>query len=303
MADTDLAQDTQTPSEDLSPDTTESMGDGLFEDVSTKTVDLPDDTPSETLSNDSARHSGDASQDNDFDLSSVDFQRVDVNTVPEQYRGLISNVQQSFNSQRSDLDRQVSTLTQELQTVRDSQANSLAANTAAQTIAQLSQVDKFADLTPEQKGALDTVREVVREENSQFQGVPERLAQVTQALAQIQQADRNRNTNVLLDQANDAKSRYGNDVDVYGNVILAMIRETNPMTNRLYTITEAYESASGRMGQTVDQINAANTAFRNDSKNQLAPTQSTSAPSMGNDTGSLTETELRTGLANLGFDL
>ena len=95
----------------------------------------------------------------------------------------------------------------------------------------------------------------------------------------------------------------GADVDRYGNVIFAMIREINPVTNRQYTITEAYESASGKMGQAVDQINAANNAFRNDSKNQLAPTQSSAAPSNGNDTGGLTQTELRTGLANLGFDI
>ena len=212
-------------------------------------------------------------------------------------------MQSSFNSQRSDLDRQVSTLTQELQTLRDSQAQQLATNAATQTIQQLSEVDKYANLTPMQKSALETVREVAREENKQYEGVPEAMAEMRQALANIQQANQQQHTNVLLDQANEAKAKHGADVDRYGNVIFAMIREINPVTNRQYTITEAYESASGKMGQAVDQINAANNAFRNDSKNQLAPTQSSAAPSNGNDTGGLTQTELRTGLANLGFDI
>lgn len=302
MAETDLAQDAQTPSDDLSPEPAESMGDGLFEEISTKTVASPDETHSETSSDDGARHSAEASQDT-FDPSSIDFQRVDVSTVPEQYRGLVTNAQQAVNSVRSDLDRQNQELATRLRDLETQQQQSLAQNTAAQTIAQLNQHDEFANLTPEQSAALETVRKVIGQETAGMQGMPEQIQQMQQTLQALQQQSQQQQQNALLSEANAARAKYGGDVDRFTQPIMALISQVNPMTGQVYSITEAYEAASGKTSQAAQAVTDANNTFRTQSKQQLAPAQSTSPASVGNDTGELTREDLQAGLGSLGFEL
>ena len=304
MADTDSAVDTSAPSEDSQPtEHVESMGDGLFEDIGNNpAIELsPDDTQSEALG-ESARPSEDASQTaTDFDPSSVDILRVDIDTIPEAQRGLVTKAQTQMRDMQSMFTRQQDDLSKQMRELQEAQQRTMTQNVVSEQLNSMRQQEEVANYTPQQQQALDTVDARIDAKIADLKAMTDKVAQMEQQLTHInttQQAQRN---NAVTSEINTARAKYGNDVDVYAQQIAALMQYPNPITGQAYSVTDAYELASGKASQMSSQMANANANVRNGTKQQLAP-QATSQLSSLNGSGPLDAQDVGVGLASLGFE-
>jgi hypothetical protein len=302
MADTDSAVVDATPTED-SPISSQ-MGDGLFEDVGQPAASNSRDT-SQDVPDDDARHSEDAPNNSPnnsqkFDPSKIDFTRVDINEVPENYRGLVATAQNAIRSAQSGFTQRQQELQNELKQLRE-QVNSKGVSEAvANTIRDLNKQDEYAYLTPEQKQAIETVKEIVGTEIKELRDLPNTITEMRQTLLALQQQQQQAQQSMLLQEVNEARSLYGGDIDNYGQQIYALMQTANPKTGSRYSVREAYELVSGAAVRKAQEQQTANGAMRKTAK------QAVGGPSAGatvpNGDSALSDADVIAQLKNLGFE-
>lgn len=301
MAETDSAVVDETPAEDSAIGS--QMGDGLFEDVGRPAVSDKTESPQDAPV-DNAGHSDEAdsntSNNNDFDPSKLDFQRVNIDEVPESYRGIVASAQSAIRNAQSGFTRQQQQLQDELKALREQVNTNNVSETVANTIRDMSKQDDFANLTPEQRQAIETVKEIVGSEIKDLRDVPNTIQEMRQTLQALQQAQQAQQQQQLQAEVNEARSLYGNDVDNYGQQIYALMQTANPKTGGRYSVKEAYELVSGAAIQRAQQQQAANNGVRSQSKKTAgAPTSSAVVPD-GN--GTMSTDDALAALKNLGFE-
>ncbi len=302
MADTDSAVVDETPAED-SPIGSQ-MGDGLFEDVGRPAVsdkaESPQDAPDDSTGHSDEADETSTNNNNDFDTSKIDFQRVNLDDVPESQRGIVASAQSAIRNAQSGFTRQQQQLQEELKTLREQVNNQNVSETVANTIRDMSRQDEFANLTPEQRQAIDTVKEIVGSEIKDLRDMPTMVAELKQTIQSLQQAQMTQQQQALQAEVNEARSLYGNDIDAYGQQIYALMQTANPKTGGRYTVKDAYELVSGAAMQRAQQQQTARNGVRTQTKKTVGtPAASTTVP---DGTGSLTEEDALAALKNLGFE-
>lgn len=306
MADTDSAVDTLAPDDASQPaEHVESMGDGLFEDIGNNpAVELsPDDTQSLALG-ENARPSEEASQSAgtpEFDMSSVDLLRVDIDTIPEAQRGLVTNAQTQMRNMQSMFTKQQDDLSKQMQQLQQQQQVAMTESVVDNRLNALNQQDEFSNLTPQQQQALDTVDQRIEAKIADLKAMTDRVANMETQLTSINQTQADQRQAGVQAEINTARAKYGNDVDVYANQIAALVQTANPRNGRAYSIVEAYELASGKASALSQQMQTANNGVLNGAKHQLAP-QATATPASVNGSGPMSQDDLDNGLASLGFE-
>ena len=155
-----------------------------------------------------------------------------------------------------------------------------------------------ARLAPEEQGALDIMREVVRADVGQTlttQG--QQVEQLTNAVRQLAVHIVGQATNSRNSEATAAREQYP-DIDQYQPQINALTPVTNPATQKNYTVTEAYELLTGISGQKSASLRATEGNVR-----RTAATKTSSIPSVAadSDSGALSEAALAQKLAALGL--
>ena len=235
----------------------------------------------------------------DFNPDTVDWLRVDLDTVPEQYKHLApmaKNMQRGFTQQ-----------TQALAEQRRELANSQQqwANRVEQVATPPPQPTQFeqvrASLSPDDQKGLDVFRQQtyndfgapLQQLNQQVQQLQSQLAQATQFISTQQNSQVN-------DSVQEARSAYGADLDNYADQIVATVKIPNPQTGQPYTVKEAYELHAGVTAGKANQLRNQDRAARRSSKSRVKNTGSIEAD-MGGD-GILTEADLFSQAEAIGFD-
>jgi hypothetical protein len=283
--------DLDSSAEDTSPDMDSSS------DRSANTVELFSDDTSTPARSDSTGHSD--SETSDFDPERHDWLRGDVNGVPEQYKGLVplaKNLQAQFTRTQQDLAEQ----RRELQAQQNEWANRL------QQIAvpQQQQIDPIQqmrqNLSEEDARGIDAVEQIIQHRvGEQMQALQGQVAQLQQQLSFANQYVQSQQTAHIGTQVQEARSEYGNDLDRYTDQIVATVKMNNPNTGQPYTVKEAYELHAGITAQKAAQLRQSDTQARRSSKRAV---RSTSEVDASENAGPISDNEVLSGLANLGFE-
>jgi len=283
--------DLDSSAEDTSPDVDSSS------DRSASTVELFSDDTSTPARSDSTGHSD--SETSDFDPERHDWLRGDVSGVPEQYKGLVplaKNLQAQFTRTQQDLAEQ----RRELQAQQNEWANRL------QQIAvpQQQQIDPIQqmrqNLSEEDARGIDAVEQIIQHRvGEQMQALQGQVAQLQQQLSFANQYVQSQQTAHIGTQVQEARSEYGNDLDRYTDQIVATVKMNNPNTGQPYTVKEAYELHAGITAQKAAQLRQSDTQARRSSKRAV---RSTSEVDASENAGPISDNEVLSGLANLGFE-
>lgn len=247
-----------------------------------------------------------APQQQKFDPATVDWYRTPAEQIPEAYRPYQKQLksalaEQTRASQRAaELERQVAEL-------RQGAANQQEERLTRAVEKLVPQQDPYQDLRskldPDDVGAIDVVREIVRREaaNQQSQGDPalqQQVVQLSQAMnAMVQYIQQQE----LRSQADDLKAAIATHGQEYLESIApnlrALIQTVNPATGKAFTVSEAADLFRGVPAAKASAARALDRDVRTTAKRQAA---STSGVTAGQDSPK-TKDELLDALAGLGF--
>ena len=283
--------DLDSGAEDSSPDT------GSSSEQPTNEVELfTDDTPVSARDNGDGNSNGETS---DFDPEQHDWLRGDVEAVPEQYRGLVplaKNLQAQFTRTQQDLAEQ----RRELQSQQGEWANRV----QQMAVPQQPQIDPIQEmrnnLSEEDARGIDAVEQIIQHRvGTQMQQMQNQVAQLQQQLSHANQYVQGQQTAYIDSQVQEARGEYGGDLDNYTDQIVATVRINNPQTGQPYTVREAYELHAGITAQKAAELRQNDSQARKSSKRAV---RSSSGVDASEEAGPMTDNEVLSGLANLGFD-
>ena len=283
--------DLDSGAEDSSPDT------GSSSEQPTNEVELfADDTPTSARDNGDGNSNGETS---DFDPEQHDWLRGDTDAVPEQYRGLVplaKNLQAQFTRTQQDLAEQ----RRELQAQQGEWANRV----QQVAVPQQPQIDPIQEmrnnLSDEDARGIDAVEQIIQHRvGTQMQQMQNQVAQLQQQLSHANQYVQGQQTAYIDSQVQEARGEYGQDLDNYTDQIVATVRINNPQTGQPYTVREAYELHAGITAQKAVELRQNDSQARKSSKRAV---RSSSGVDASEETGPISDNEVLSGLANLGFD-
>lgn len=233
--------------------------------------------------------------------ASIDID-ADLESIPEALRPMARQLKGSYTQKSQEVAtqrRQNETLQQRLQLATlQNQQNDLSARVDASSPEEDPFAAVRARLGPDEQGALDIMREVVKTDVGQrVETQGQQVEQLTNAVRQlavhiVQQSTQAQNT-----AAQDARRQYPN-IDQYQAQVNALTAVPNPATRKNYTPAEAYELLTGISGQKSAQLQAGQRKVRRNAAGNASSTPSVAAD---NGSGALSETELASKLAALGL--
>lgn len=290
----------------------------------TTTVELfPEDTPNETFSTDTGHSESEGAET--FDPNTVDWARVDPNTVPEQYKP----VQEAVKRQQADYTRK----TQDLADQRRQQASEQAklsdmqrewANRVQAVAPAPQELDPVQQLrmqsTDEENKAMDFMdfyveqrtQQKFSELESRYNTLVDRMqrseAMIGPTTQRLQERERSEAVAKTSSAVAEAVEAHGEDVrnPKWTPEMLRLMENDrsnkphlNPLTGNPYTVKEAYEKAAGITAGTAASLRATDKQARRSSKNALRPSASAGSSEGGS---ALTDNEVLSKLQGLGFE-
>ncbi len=233
--------------------------------------------------------------------ASIDID-ADLESIPEALRPMARQLKGSYTQKSQEVAaqrRQNETLQQRLQMATlQNQQNDLSARVDATSPEEDPFAAVRARLGPDEQGALDIMREVVKTDVGQrVETQGQQVEQLTNAVRQlavhiVQQSTQAQNT-----AAQDARRQYP-DIDQYQAQVNALTAVPNPATRKNYTPAEAYELLTGISGQKSAQLQAGQKRVRRNAAGNASSTPSVAAD---NGSGALSEAELASKLEALGL--
>lgn len=238
-----------------------------------------------------------------FDVDNVDWLRVDVDTIPEQYRPL----QALARNMQAGLTREQQALAQVREQASSERSQYLQ---ALQSLQQANQQNQQPEQTPYEQVAqhLDEDErrglEVVQTLNQQ--AMAPILEQVAQLQAQLQEAQQGSNAFQAYLQQQQVQARtaevaetraaYGAEVDALTQQQMGAMKA---LVDQGASVKGAFESVTGKTSEQIVAARARDKEVRNTAKHTAASTASRA--STGGAMAS-TDAEVRSGLEALGFD-
>ena len=292
-------------------------------DISTTVELFPEDTPTETSSDDSGHSESESAET--FDPNAVDWARVDPNTVPEQYKP----VQEAVKQQQADYTRKMQDLADQRrqQEAQQAELTNMQREWAdrVQAVAPApQQLDPVQQLrmqsTDEENKAMDFMDFYVEQRTQQkfnelegrYNALLQRMEQseavIGPATQRMQQRERAEAVERTSSAVNEAVEAYGEDVrnPKWTPEMLRLMENDrnnnphlNPLTDKPYTVKEAYEKAAGITASNAAELRASDKQTRRSSKNALRTNASVSASEDGS---ALTDNEVLSQLQGLGFE-
>jgi len=292
-----LAVADETPADDLADD-------GFAADL---IGDFTSDTQEAASQTDEQHPQTDATNDSsqEFDPSSVDLLRTNLDDVPETHKPLVERYQKLAKDLRANTQRVETDLQNQLQKLQENQQQAFKPEVLTNAVREgmkPSDDDKFANLTPEQRAAVDTVKELIggeiapiNDKLSQFEEMQQMVQQMVQERQMQQQA-------ALQQQVTEARDAYGDQLDQYGLQIKALIATPNPRTGQNFTVKEAYEAVSGVQVQQSQQLAQKEQQVIADAKRQVStPPNGGIMSNGGNDGQQMSDDDLVAEMQKLGF--
>lgn len=240
-----------------------------------------------------------------FDPKTADWYRTKESDVPDDWkpyqRQLKSQLaeQTRANQEASELRKEIAALRQQVSTRDDSQLA-----TAIEKLAPAQ--DPYADLKqrldPEEQGAIDVVREILKREMAgqvpDLNPVQQEVQQLKAALIQMAHYMQSQQQSGQVDELRAAYEKHGESLQDVAPNIRALIQTPKPGTNRNWTVLEAADLLLGAAATSVEDARQVDKAERNRAKREAAGSSGISA---GKGNGPLTDADLKAQLAELGF--
>jgi hypothetical protein len=241
----------------------------------------------------------------DFDPSSVDLLRANINDIPEAHRPFVEKYQKMAKDLRANTQRKEADLQAQLQKLQEQQQSAFKPEVLTNAVRdgmRANQPDEFDNLSPEQQAAVEVVNKLI---NKNVSPLTEKLTQFEQLVPVIQQFIQERQTqqqSTLQQQITEAREAYQDDVDNYAPQIKALISVVNPRTGQNFTVKEAYESVSGVRNQQSEALKQQEQQVISSAKRQVAsPPNGGVSPRNGNANVQMTDEDLVAELQKLGF--
>jgi len=264
--------------------------------ASEDSLELLTETTSSSAPSEDAGYSD--SGTSDFDPAQTDWLRVDPQSVPEQYQPLMplaKNLQAQFTRTQQDLVDQRNQLAQERQewTSRIQQM--------ASPPAPLGPIDQMRQNASEDEvRGIDAVQQIVHDQvGGHISGLTQQVQTLQTQLAHANSYVQNQQTAYIGQQVQEARDQYGPDLDRYTDQIVATTRITNLNTGQPYSVREAYELHAGVTAQNAADLRDQDSQAKRSSKRAVRQTQGVDA---SEESGSLSDNEVLSGLTNLGFE-
>ena len=265
-------------------------------DIATTVELFPEDTPNETSSTDTGHSESEGAET--FDPNTVDWARVDPNTVPEQYKPVqeaVKRLQADYTRKTQDLADQRRQQESEQAKLSDMQrewANRVQA--VAPAPQELDPVQQLRmQSTDEENKAMDFMdfyveqrtQQKFSELESRYNTLVDRMqrseAMIGPTTQRLQERERSEAVAKTSSAVAEAIEAHGEDV-------------RNPNT-----VKEAYEKAAGITAGTAASLRATDKQARRSSKNALRPSASAGSSEGGS---ALTDNEVLSKLQGLGFE-
>jgi len=245
-----------------------------------------------------------------FDPAKVDWYRAKPDELPAEWRPYQQHLkaqqaEQTRASQRAaDLERQMAQMRQQL----DAQAQT---GRIAETLEKLQpKDDPYADLKarldPEEHGAIDVVREILKRELGSaipsLDPITQRLQLVEQYVVQLAQRAQQQAMAGQVSDLQAAVQKHGQAaLEGVAPTIAALVRSPNPKTGRPFTVQEAADLLLGAPpASNVAAARETDQAVRAAAKRSVSGGPNGS-PVSGQSSGPLSDSELLGALAELGF--
>ena len=156
------------------------------------------------------------------------------------------------------------------------------------------------NLSDEDARGIDAVEQIIQHRvGTQMQQMQNQVAQLQNQLSHANQYVQGQQTAYIDSQVQEARGEYGQDLDNYTDQIVATVRINNPQTGQPYTVREAYELHAGITAQKAAELRQNDSQARKSSKRAV---RSSSGVDASEETGPMSDNEVLSGLANLGFD-
>lgn len=251
-----------------------------------------------------------AAQKSFDDPAKVDWYRAKPDELPAEWRPYQQHLkaqqaEQTRASQRAaDLERQMAQMRQQL----DAQAQT---GRIAETLEKLQpKDDPYADLKarldPEEHGAIDVVREILKRELGSaipsLDPITQRLQMVEQYVVQLAQRAQQQAMAGQVSDLQAAVQKHGQAaLEGVAPTIAALVRSPNPKTGRPFTVQEAADLLLGAPAAAgMASARETDQAVRAAAKRSVAGGPNGS-PVSGPSSGPLSDSELLGALAELGF--
>ena len=250
--------------------------------------DLASDTSEQGASDTPSSAAGNSTSD--FDPNTIDWLRVNPDELPEQYKPLSTtarNMQSGFTKAYQEVQA----------TARQLEAQQQALNAQAAQAAQAPPEDPYSGLSEEQRNAVQAVREIVQlEQGDSVKTLQNTVSKQQEAIQLLGSHLKNQAVAGVNDEVVALRQQYGSDIDQYSDGIKALRNVPNPVTNKPYTITEAYKMLSNRIVDETLQARQTDLRTRN---NASLDTQSLGTVDSSGNVGPQTEDELLTAIEGL----
>lgn len=280
-----------TPAQNPSDESTDVIASDLFN------TDAPSDAPADAYKGTPAL----------FDPSRVDFRRGSINDIPEvlrpHYEGAfkaVSEMNSGITKRDQDLQDQLQKSQQAEQEWRDRVQTMHTIDPSQQQAGELQ--DRFAQMTPEQQQGVNVVQEMINNANQPLAVLPDQIAQLNEAVVQMQQTTQANLQQQMVEQVAEARTAHGNDIDNWAQQISALVSQVNPLTGMQYSVKESYELLSGKTAVAAGQARQTDQEVRAQQKQALTSPAGTPVVSHEG-LGDLSVAEARAGIEGLpGFE-
>jgi hypothetical protein len=157
------------------------------------------------------------------------------------------------------------------------------------------------------------VQRAVNEAIAPFKDLLEQFPQIQQQLGQINEERSGQLRQNFVNQASEARSKYGDDIDNYAADVYRMtgidpqsgLPISEPLINRAtgqpHTVESAYLMVSGKMQQMADEMRGEDAQIRREAQDGMAGVGAGAGVPANVGTGTLTEDQAKAELRDLGF--
>jgi hypothetical protein len=237
----------------------------------------------------------------EFDPSQLNVRTTSIDDIPEDLRSYYEPIYRLAHELEAGATKRDQDLQGQITAQKDAEAEwrnriqELATGNGASDRVE----DTLGEMTPERREGVEIVNKLIGQSLGPIQEQLSQVNQIAEVVQSMQQQSQSQETNRISGEVAEARGKYGASLDAYAAQITALVNVPNPVTGQPYTVTQAFELVSGKAQQSSQNMQAQDSAVRNDLKQRIGTPSTTPPPSNANP---LSSNELRSQMIELGFE-
>lgn len=263
----------------------------------------------------------------EFNWRSVnDLRRLDLSTVPERQREMYEHFQRQVRTAQGDSSARLEDLRRREQMLEDrqnevlklqqhvaQQPNDPRAAGQQQRPQSLDQMLQNPRLDRDTRNGMMLVQRALNDALEPFRPLLEQFPHIQQQMGQISQERSGQLRQNFVNQASEARAKFGDDIDNYAADVYRMtgtdpesgLPISEPLINRAtgqpHTVESAYLMVSGKMQQMANGMREEDASLRREAQDGMAGVGAGAGVPTSTGTGTLNEDQAKAELRDLGF--